>query len=203
MLLNNMRKKLLGIFKRGSAFPFRTWSQKLIRQSLELLWKTAVQKSEHSTNSWTGLLWVTSASGHTMFLLKAPTCYLTTFWQFIQTDSRLQPLKGLLYIPQKDCWLLMLRAATEERCLGLSSAKRVPASVVFWTLSPQLPQASAWASRLSILLLGPRTLKDSQKCLIQGSLPKPKHEVIRWEKGRQKGWVKKSARSWSQIKRQN
>lgn len=79
MFLNNMRKKLLGMFKRGSAFPFRIWPQKPIHQSSELLWKTAVQMSKYSTNSWTGLLWVTSTSEHIIFLLKAPSFYLTIF----------------------------------------------------------------------------------------------------------------------------
>lgn len=48
-------------------------------QSLDLLWKTSVQKSKYSTNSWTGLLWVTSTFERIIFLLKAPTYYLTTF----------------------------------------------------------------------------------------------------------------------------
>ena len=40
MLCNNiMGKQLLEMFKRGSVFPFRTWTQKPTHQSLELPWK--------------------------------------------------------------------------------------------------------------------------------------------------------------------
>ena len=57
MLCNNiMGKQLLEMFKRGSVFPFRTWTQKPTHQSLELPWKTVAQRSKYSTNSWTELL---------------------------------------------------------------------------------------------------------------------------------------------------
>lgn len=53
---NIMGKQLLEMFKRGSVFPFRTWTQKPTHQSLELPWKTVAQRSKYSTNSWTELL---------------------------------------------------------------------------------------------------------------------------------------------------
>lgn len=193
MLLNNiMGKKLLGMFKRGIVSPFRMWTQKPTHQNLALPWKTVVQRSKYFTNSWTGLLESLPLLSTSFFLLKAPIYYLTIHGLYkLIPDYDLQ--RASCTIPQKDFWFLMLRGANEERCLGLSSAKRVPASVVFWTLSSQLPQASAWASRLLHSVAGTKDLKEWQKCLIQGPLPKTKHEWSGERRGDRNGWVRKGA----------
>lgn len=198
MLLNNiMEKKLLGIFKRGSVFPLRT--QKCMRnQNLELPQKTAIQQSKYSTNSWAGpLLLLTSLPIKSPFLLFDP---LLSLYKLIP-DYNLPRVSCI--IPQKDFWFLMLRAAHEEKCLWLSSTKRVPASVVFWTLSPQPPQASAWDSRFLHSAAGTKDLKRFTEVPHPGITTKN----MKWwgeRKGDKKGWVRKrSARSWSQIKRQN
>jgi hypothetical protein len=105
-------------------------------------------------------------------------------------------------VPQKDFWFLILEQLMKGD-VWLSSTKKVPASVVFWTLPPQLPSSIRLGFKVSAAgtkVFNWRLTKVPNSMITI----KTKTWSDRWEEGRQKRLSQeRSARSWSQIKRQN
>lgn len=132
-------------------------SEVYVKSKLRATLEDSCTKSKYSPNFWTGVLWVTSTSEHIIFLLKAPLI----IWPSFDSLHKFQiiTLKGFLVQLHRntfDSWCL---EQLIERCLWLFSTKRVPASVVLWSLSLQLLQASSWASRFLYSAAGTNDFK--------------------------------------------
>lgn len=172
-----------------------------IHQSLELPWKTAVQWSKYSINSWTGLLGVTSASEHIIFLLKY---LLSDHLLMVYTNwSQIITSKGSLvefHRQTSDYWCL---EQLWREVLWLSSAKRVPASVVFWTHSPESYSSVNLGFKASLFCWWTKDIKRWTEVPHQGITTKNKTWSVQERKGDRELSQGRSARSWSQIKRQN
>lgn len=125
------------------------------------------------------------------FPIKIPYLLFDHLLTVYTNRSQIITFKGsFCIIPSKDFWFLMLRAANEERCVWLSSAKRVPASVVFWTLSSQLLQASACASKFLHSAAGTKDFKRFTEVPHPGITTKN----MKWSgerKVHEEGWARK------------
>lgn len=175
------------MFKRGSKLPFRMWAQEVMwNQSLEPPWKTGVQSPNTPLTPELDYLSHFHFWAH-HFPIKSPHLLFDHLLIVYTNQSQIITLKGSLVQLHRNTSEFWCLEQLIEVHLTLQH-QEVPASVVFWTLSPQLLQASPWASRFLYSAAGTKDFKR----LTEVPYPEITARNMKWSgkrKGDRKDWV--------------